>query len=171
VKLIRRERVSYILCLTDKEKGKLQEIAIHRIKLPISLSEKEYVEPATFGINLSAKNLPQEPRVDGRWGELQKIVLEIEGPPAQHLSEVRFHPDPKDSHLTKRTVVRKVGDVIYCVRLEIQNIEYNYEFKCWLLGLGSFCRVIEAIPAKGVSINPVKDLREEIAKMTQNYNK
>jgi len=169
VRLVRREWVSYILCTEDSDKQSYKEMAIHRFEIE-KVDDVELIDrPHSHNVDYYKSMIT--PSVTGNWGELKLLALEVTGPPAQHLSEMRFHETPEDDHLT--TISNALLDDdgrLESVTIEVKNLNYNYEFKTWLLGLGRYVYVKKAIPAEKNSRVDVKgDLRKEIEGMQKLY--
>ena len=172
IKLIRRENISYISCKKYSQLNncivdflEFKEYAIHRFQLPKIGSVFSAFTPPDSPI----KNEIFEENVDGQWGILTSLVLIISGPPAQHLSEVRFHPEKEK---TTKVEILKIDDFnrIEKIRVEIFDIFWDYTFKCWILGLGRHCQIL-SFSTKNKSVNPIKDISFEIKEMSNYIHK
>lgn len=172
VKLIRREWVSYVLCADDPLDPCYKEYAIHRFQVT-KANHPDDVELEELPVNHAIDYLTQEVSsgVEGHWGMLETLILEVRGKPAQHISEMRFHEQPKDAALTK--VIEKQpndGSRLDYVKMEVRQLNYTYEFKTWILGLGRYARVLKATPSdKGSKIDVKKDLKKDIDAMNEFY--
>jgi hypothetical protein len=167
VRLIRREWVSYIVCAEDAINPVYREYAIHRFL------QCQYVS-APINAKLTYSELEIEKKViagvDGVWCELEQLVIEVSGPPAQHLSEMRFHEveNKKQGQFTKFTALEMDGNRIKRVCIEVFGVPYTYELKTWILGLGANCKVIKAKPLSG-NVNIMSDIIGEVSSMYKNY--
>lgn len=163
-KLVRRERVSYVYCYNNKT---IREYAISRFeKISEELIDREWETPDQE----SLLNTPVESKIRGNWGLLDELIIRIEGAPAQHFTEMRFHKDPKDAQLTTidKSSLQNEDRSKDFVEIKIRNIQYSYEFKCWLLGLG--CQVIiVSFKTNADKVNPIRDLKEEAKKILSFY--
>lgn len=168
LKLTRREAVSYIVCYCQETRD-FREYAIHRFKLnrldgvtaPPLLDRPRGI-PATFKLSMLTSN------VSGQWGMLKTLRLRISGPPAQHLSEVRFHADKAKQSQTK--VINSGGEPgqrLDWVELEIREVNYDYTFKTWLLGLGGYLKIL-SFEAEHDSIDPIRDLKQDVKALADN---
>lgn len=172
VKLLRREWVSYVVCTTNTKTPTYKEFAIHRFKVN-KASHPDNVElaapPKGHAINYIDPEIISG--IEGQWGLLEKLTLVITGPPAQHISEMRFHEANELEDLTTVIDSFKQSDGrVESATIEIRELPYTYEFKTWLLGLGAFAKVIEAVPVKeNPKVDVEGDIREEIEKMNNLY--
>jgi len=167
VRLVRREWVSYIVCTEEALNPIYKEYAIHRFK------QCEFIKkPSNSKLNYNAKDIEKAlvSGVTGVWGELEYLVLEISGPPAQHLSEMRFHEkeSPSNGQYTKSTTLETDENRISRVQLEIFGVPYTYELKTWILGLGAYCLVLES-KSKNNNIDVRGDIVETIKSMNNKY--
>lgn len=157
-KLVRREQLSYVYCYTPHN-DKSREYAISRFnKIDSTLVARGITVPPQESLIKKAV----EPKIQGHWGLLDELIIRIEGGPAQHFMEMRFHKDPKDAKLTEivKFSFQNEDRSKDFVEIKIRNIQYSYEFKCWLLGLGHQVKIID-FKTKIKKVNPIRDLKEE----------
>lgn len=170
VKLVRREWVSYVVCCQNTSTPEYREYAIHRFQIGIAKhADDVQLVPVPIGLMLDYGSPHVTGGVPGPWCTLKKMVIQVSGPPAQHLSEMRFHASKLSAHLTC-VLDREINEAgrVGSATIEIRDLPYTYEFKMWLLGLGRFVRVLCAEPESPISgPSVIEDLREEIAQMFQ----
>ncbi|QKX16908.1 hypothetical protein [Microbulbifer sp. YPW1] len=163
VRLVRREQISYLVCTTDERKGIYEEMALHRFSIDIGITDSVDDFPLKErNHSIDYTNPTIKPRIPGNWGELEKLELEVEGPVAIHLSEMRFHPKEEKKHLTEHEFLQH--EPVPRVLLRIHKLWYDYEFKTWLLGLGAALKAVRAVPAFGhEQVDPLADLTRDIS--------
>ena len=162
VRLVRREQVSYLVCTTEEHSGIYKEMALHRFSIDIDIAGS--VDDFTLYKSkkfIDYTNPVVKPRIPGNWGELECLELEVEGPVAIHLSEMRFHPEEEKKYLTEHEFLSN-GSVPRLL-LRIHKLWYDYELKTWLLGLGAALKAVRAVPATGYErVDPLADLTQDI---------
>lgn len=168
VRLIRREQVTYLVCSTQSQPEALQEYALHRFILANTLDTTgdnyELVTP-NGAVLTEFKPAHFKPRITGHWGKLKSLTLVVKGPAGKHLAEMRFHESERDRPLTKaKPVTLDTGED--AVEITSQQIDYTYEFKTWLLGLGGNLVSLKA-EAADKKVNPLKDIQEELRLMVK----
>ena len=166
-RLKRREWVSYVECYMADQPDIRKEYAIHRFKVSrlnnpkaISADDIALVDKKHSWKQTSEDDLVSG--VKGPWALLKKMVIRVSGPPAQHLSEMRFHEDIDNKPEILEREVDQNGR-IKLVRIAISDLRYTYDVKCWLLGLGAFVKIEEAPQ------NVIDDLKLEMEKILDLY--
>lgn len=149
LKLVRRERVSYVLCLN--ELNELREFAMHRF------SNLHTVDtPAPMAQAPDADKLQRQSTIDGNWGRLLKpLTFTITGAPAQHLSEMCFdenHPE-YTRIISTAPKAPKDNQRLTGVKMEVHNLNYTYEVLCWILGLGHH-----------ITVHSPKSVKDDVAR-------
>lgn len=159
VRLVRQERVLYVVCKTEEE-GFYEEYALHRFS-GISIDYDDEAEnkvtmqrPDWISYDAEEINENRKPPIvlDGHQN-ISTLTLEFFGQPAQHMSEVHFHPVKQERiYPTKFEILtpKKPGERAEHSRITAYNIPYNYNFLTWLLGFGSQVKVIYPVWLKDV---------------------
>jgi len=160
VRLLRREQVQYVVCSASTETPEFKEYAIHRLA---GVKHSNAKGPQEFN---SSKFIQKHsvPGVIGPWGKYNQLKIRIIGPAVNHFTEMRFHEDEQSQkHLTTVQVEQDDNENVIATILTIKEVDYTYELRTWLLGLGMNATVIE--PA-----NIRNDIKAEIKEMIGNYN-
>ncbi len=134
VRLIQREQVLYVICATINTRHKAAqyaEYAVHRFNT-VELLEASPGFQISYNKSEIYRNLSKRERKEG--GNIDELVFEIFGMPAQHMSEVSFH---KDSSLTTHKVIKEDNGKATRTKITARNIVYTYELFSWLLGFGA----------------------------------
>ena len=165
VRLIKQERVLYVLCKTE-EKGNYEEYAIHRfsnvqidyddIQKKILVDRPDWISYDVDEIN---KNRKMPIVLDGH-SYIKELTLEFYGKPAQHMFEVSFHPENLKKKSPKKNILLEPlpnpGKGAEHIQITAYNIPYNYNFLTWLLGFGSQVKVVEPKWLKDLIIKELK---------------
>lgn len=173
VRLVRQEKVLYALCAIE-EKDVYEEYAIHRfsdvsIDYDEDLRVKSLVKkPNWISYDVNEINQKRKPPIilDGH-EFIDELVLEFFDQPAQHLSEVHFHPkELEKTYCTKSVVLSRSGpeNKASHSRVTAYHVAYNYNFHTWILGFGAQVKVISPDWLKNV-------VKGELTKSLDRYQK
>jgi len=157
VRLVIQGRVLYLLCVTESEPGVYREFAMHRFS-KVTNGLKEIMDPVDReiftdhgaqrsyereAINehrvLPIETYPDHPEID-------LLELKFFGPPAQHMSEVRFHLIERT--IDVETICLQSGSTEpgqktdYC-HIRAKKIKNDYNLITWLLGFGPQVEVVQ----------------------------
>lgn len=158
----------YVICSLVDDPDNYKEYAIHRFSA-ISPAPKADTSTALYEESSITKIMTSG--VQGEWRELEELIIEVSGSPAQHLSEIRFGASTNSKCITKAEILEydeqnrripKSRKRVTKVRLTIKNINYTYELKTWLLGLGKFAKIIEPSEL-------VHEIKSELKAMLMKY--
>ncbi len=151
VRLVRQEKVLYVLCATE-EKQVYEEYAIHRFsEVCIDYDEdarekNQNKKPGWISYDVNEIDQKRKPPIilDGH-EFIDELVLEFFDQPAQHLSEVHFHPkELEKTYRTKSEVLSRSGpgNKANHSRVTAYHVAYNYNFLTWILGFGAQVKVM-----------------------------
>ncbi len=170
VRLLRREWVSYVLCACPPDYKTYSEFPIHRFTVAAENTSTRTDRPASIRIDGDRKR--GDASKSERWGRLLSLRMKISGPIAQHLSEMRFHEDPKDArHTQVKNAYHNENGELEWIDLEVLHLQYSYEFETWLLGLGGSLQILDEAWEDSRSV-PIRQRLEKISRaMLANYEK
>ena len=160
VRLVRREKILYVVCTTSNKGGQFESYAVHRLK-EVSPTDQTHRKWSSAYID---KRLA--PGVDESKRTYQ-LRIRLSGPATTHFTEVRFHEDEKKGGLTWLDPDREYENIgnetkLKAVTLCIAEIAYTYEIKTWILGLGSNAVVLEPAEIR-------RDIENEVRAMAFKY--
>ena len=154
VRLVRQERVLYVLCRTDKN-GFYKEYAIHRFtNINIDYDDEDknsdnrmtQIRPDWISYDIQEiKQDRKPPIVLDDHENIEELVLEFFGRPAQHMSEMKFHSGELEKIYTTKSEILSYtpkGTGAKHSKITAINVPYNYNFLTWLLGFGDQVKVI-----------------------------
>jgi hypothetical protein len=167
VRLLRREHTLYILCALNGRTDEFESFAIHRFT---------NVKPSDTKPNkwrrLTKKYIDQVTKtsVDSKkWKVYDRISIRVSGESAHHFTAARFHEDVLKENLTEVSdfKYKEGGDEqdnkIEALTLTIRDIQYSYEIRTWILGLGAKAEVLKPTAIRD-------DIASEISALSEMYS-
>lgn len=152
--LVLREQVQYVKCYSE-EKDSTRTYAINRlsdVKPSTAKSDHAFELFEKSEENFSDNNDPIH-------REYPEIKLKITGRATTHFTSMQFHEVETD---TDRTIIEPEfdeNDSVISTTLTIKNINYTYDFKSWLLGLGSKIIILAPQEIKDDIVKEITDMQ------------
>lgn len=151
--LVRREQVQYVLCYKQSDKS-IKHYAINRLAGVKEATDLLKNKPI-ISTDLADYSKVKKGSIFTLYDEMK---IKISGHAAEHFTSMQFHEVAPEKTIVE--VELNDHNSVISSTLTIKDIEYTYDFKCWLLGFGGNASVISPKSLRDDMIKEIDNMRD-----------